>query len=383
MLQLLSEQGCRRFLCRNRDEVRLALQAGLPPSKLALVPPSSPAVASHLKHAHNNGVGAIGFETEADLDKIALRAPGSNVLMVARESSSAENFDALMRRARLLGLEVVGVVHKRDDDEEENGEEEEILRLRKVIAQVRLAFQAGRMAGHLGMRSAYLGEISHNTAEVGTAISACLSNHFGSSFPTELEMSASWSRGALVADSTVLCARIIGKREYRMEDGAEAFTYVLNDGVFGSFGDLFVGKLGLDVLPLFERENNASLVLRPSDLWGCSGDDLDVLAAGIPMLEAAVGEWLVFLGMGSGVVTAHSGSAFSAGEAPQQWKRGGEGEGPVWVVSRSEKEFSSPSKFNFGGKGLDIPAPAAAAAPEEQTMTSVSDDDSDGIVRGE
>ena len=80
VLRLLLDLGCDRFYCRNRSELRLALdEAGLPPSTVVFAPCPVPAVASHLKVAHAAGVAAIAFSTGNDLAKIAARAPGSRL----------------------------------------------------------------------------------------------------------------------------------------------------------------------------------------------------------------------------------------------------------------------------------------------------------------
>ncbi len=156
-----------------------------------------------------------------------------------------------------------------------------------------------------------------------------------------LDLSASWADGALVRDSTQLCARVIGKRQHLPSgddgDDEEFFTYVINDGVFGSFGRTLLDGGGCDaqvqVSPLFfdDAEGGVSAPCRPTDLWGCSGDDLDVLARRVRMPEVEVGEWVVFGGMGAGVVTASAASVFDAFEAPEEWRGGKEKEeGELW-----------------------------------------------------
>ncbi len=77
VLRLLLRLGCPRFYCRNRDELRAALDAGVPPHRVVFAPASSPAVASHVKFAHSAGVAALAFRNGNDLAKISARAPGA------------------------------------------------------------------------------------------------------------------------------------------------------------------------------------------------------------------------------------------------------------------------------------------------------------------
>ncbi len=168
VLKLLSKLGCSHFRCRNRDEVRAALEAGIRPDSISFVPAASPALASHLKFSKANGVQEFGFESENDLTKISLKAPNAKVLLVLRPCAnvlSREEVIDLMSLAKSLELDVVGVAIRE--------EEEDVAFLCKAISLAKTAFDVGRQEGHCNMDTLDLGAIAEVTPEVST-VNLCI-----------------------------------------------------------------------------------------------------------------------------------------------------------------------------------------------------------------
>ncbi len=71
-----------------------------------------------------------------------------------------------MKSARLLGLEVVGVMVRREEKDVEGEEEEKEDHPAKVFSQIRLALEAARLEGHKRANVVDLGPVGEPNEQV-------------------------------------------------------------------------------------------------------------------------------------------------------------------------------------------------------------------------
>lgn len=90
----------------------------------------------------------------------------------------------------------------------------------------------------------------------------------------------------------------MGKRVSRA-DGTR--SYVLNDGVYGCFGRaLFDGGAADAFRPVaLLGEDEDEEEQHASDLWGPTGDDLDLIGRGFGLPDVEEDDWIVFEDMGA------------------------------------------------------------------------------------
>jgi len=281
------------FRARNKNEIKLAASAGVPPARLTLDSRAG-LVASHLRYATSEGVGKVVVRTPGDIKKVKKEFANARILLsLSAPTSGGDNssiFDQgseLLRQSAQLGLGVAGLAF-------EDVEDDATLDVRKQLALVKLLLAVGRgQFGHEGMDVVHLGEVGKNKEEIFTT--------FDCDIAEVTTLTVGFSDPA-VASAFVLCTKIIGMRASCNP------TIVINEGVFGHFGKLLHSDRQLPNPRLLwsddrseEKEN-----LLFCDILGPSGDDADVIGLGMPIAgcpEVEVGDWIAFPRMGSEVLT--------------------------------------------------------------------------------
>lgn len=285
------------FRARNKNEVKLAASAGVPPARMTLDSRAG-LVASHLRYAASEGVGKVVVRTPGDLKKVKKEFANARILLsLSAPTSGGDNssiFDQgseLLRQSAQLGLRVAGLAFEDAEDD---------IDVRKQLALVKLLLSVGRgQFGHEGMDVVHLGDVGKNTEEIFAT--------FDNAVAEETTLTVGFSDAA-VATAFVLCAKVIGKRTASsMIAGGTACnrTIVINEGVFGHFGKLLHSDRQLPNPSLLRTgsEKESSLYC---DILGPSGDDADVIGLGMPIAgcpEVEVGDWIAFPRMGSEVLT--------------------------------------------------------------------------------
>lgn len=93
-----------------------------------------------------------------------------------------------------------------------------------------------------------------------------------------------------VDDSMHLAVQIAGKRVAR---SGERRSYILKEGIFGAFGRVLIDdEVSFKPAPLQAGYSSHSIL--PSDFYGPSGDDLDVIGKGLDLPDMEEGDWIVF-----------------------------------------------------------------------------------------
>lgn len=290
VIQTLSSLDC-VFVCRNKNDLESALENGVKNENIffqheILVP-------SHLKFAHANNIGNIVFRNDSDLKKILKYAPNASLMLAFDVNENEDKVVHLLENALKSGKKVTGIsVRGRKLDDDDNNKIEV-----NSVAKINSVLQKGKQMGHFQQQSKShldLGTIKVN--EVSELKQILKRESVLEEFQVTLD-----SGNQLVNSAFFLAARILRKRRFfdDIQEGETKFSYVLNDGVFASFGHLMLededeeNKEGSDLKPepLIIDEDVKNL---KSDLRGPSGDDLDVIGLDFQLPEMQVGDWVVF-----------------------------------------------------------------------------------------
>jgi len=104
--------------------------------------------------------------------------------------------------------------------------------------------------------------------------------------------------GRFFAETThTLLLNVIGKKKlFDVALGEELVVYYLNDGVYGSFGDVLIEHLIPRILPLEEARGKPLLRSR---LFGPTCDSLDLVVKDVMLPELEVGDWCYVEDFGS------------------------------------------------------------------------------------
>jgi len=290
VLRHLSDLGF-EFRARNKNEIKMAASAGVPAGRVTL-DGAAGLVASHLRLAAAEGVGRVVARTNADLGKIKREFPDARVLLSlgAPKSGGGGNsgiFDQgseLLRQSAQLELRVAGLSF-------EDADESDAIDARKRLALAKLLLSVGRSQfGHSHMDTVHLG------GNISKDVLATLDE--------EVSVSVDYSDAA-VASAFVLCTKVIGKRiAASVAGGACNRTIVINDGIFGHFGQLLHSDRPLPNPQLLDRSEDGPPLF--CDILGPSGDDADVVGLGVPVANGGrleVGDWLAFPRMGAEAIT--------------------------------------------------------------------------------
>ena len=100
-----------------------------------------------------------------------------------------------------------------------------------------------------------------------------------------------------ISPCLTLATRVIGR--HKNNNANSSFVYVINDGLFGC---LSLAMITNETSGLPEPKSliqDEDVDLYPSELWGSSGDDADVVGSGFMLPAMSVSDWLVFEGVGA------------------------------------------------------------------------------------
>ncbi|MGH0167473.1 UNVERIFIED_CONTAM: hypothetical protein FKN15_052914, partial [Acipenser sinensis] len=258
---------------------------------------------SHIKKAASLGVHTMTFDNEEELIKVSRAHPNAKmVLRIATADSgsmfpisikfgaSLEECGHLLKVARELGVEVIGVSES--------------------IANARGVFDLGADLGHemtlLDIGGGFPGsdDFIVTFEEIAKVIKQSLEVHF----PAESGVNIIAEPGRYyVASAFTLAVNIIGKKclpwnkdTFRGEECAKSVKYYINDGGFGSFADIFHCHFTQKAVPY---KQSVGQPLYSSSVWGptCTADDLISNQTQLPELQ--VGDWLIFENMGAYTVS--------------------------------------------------------------------------------
>lgn len=283
-----------KFACQSKVELQHVLAQGIEASSLYFASPTK--VASHMKFASSNKIPLMSFGSFNELKKIQKAAPDTGLLLPLQTPTGHPETDRqwldLLNAAKDLGLNVMGVSF--DGDMLHQGH------FNKMMALTRMAFSIGHSLGH-----------SMKIVNVGNALDILDKDVFGRTVRQHLDGLPDFQImahfGVSFIENVFSCgAKVIGKRvaAYQQQN-----TLVINDGIFSSFRRSLVDEK-------HTCDNTAVMTLNSKnreetdfvfDVFGSSGDDLDVVAQDLVLGHNVEEEdWLFFANMGAFSIGANT-----------------------------------------------------------------------------
>ncbi|XP_041095422.1 ornithine decarboxylase 1-like isoform X2 [Polyodon spathula] len=326
VVQTLARLGA-GFDCASEVELELVRGMGVLPERIIYANPCKQT--SHIKKAASLGICAMTFDNEEELIKVARAHPNAKmVLRIATEDSgsmfpmsikfgaSLEECGHLLKVARELGVEVIGVsFHVGSNSSDPHCFSES-------IANARGVFDLGADLGHemalLDIGGGFPGtdDFIVTFEEFAKVINQSLELHF----PAESGVRIIAEPGRYyVASAFTLAANIIGKKflpcnkeTFNDEECAKSVKYYINDGRFGSFEMICHSHFTEMAVPY---KQSAGQPLYSSSIWGptCAAEDVILRQTQLPELQ--VGDWLIFENMGA--YTVSLGTHFNGFSVPR------------------------------------------------------------------
>ncbi|XP_071448968.1 ornithine decarboxylase-like [Hetaerina americana] len=339
VLQVLAALGI-GFDCASKVEMTQVLNMGVDSKRIIFANPVKPA--SHIRHAASLGVQLMTFDNEVELHKIRSLFPTARVVLRIRCDSEVAQCplgmkfgcEATMEAPRLLalakslGLHVEGIsFHVGSGCGDPPVFRRAIARSRALFdhAESTLGMQLTLLdlgGGFPGNKGSSIDEIAdvingaleeffpvgcgvHVIAEPGrffVASAYTLATHIHSLreppprspsiLPPGIVESLSSSRNTLPE----------GNEDNLEEDKPKAkqqpsIMYYINDGVYGSFGNLLYDHAHVTPIPLKPVHSGSKLIL--SSIWGPTCDGLDCVCEEALLPQLTVGDWIIFEDMGA------------------------------------------------------------------------------------
>ncbi|KAG2490269.1 hypothetical protein HYH03_011224 [Edaphochlamys debaryana] len=308
ILKLLIALGA-GFDCASKGELDMMLRMGVSQSRIIFAHPCKRG--ADFRYAREYGIQHTTFDTSSELHKVAemdpefklvlrIRAddPGARVPLGLKYGAEVEEAPGLLREAKELGLEVVGVsFHVGSAAKNLATFTNAIENARKVFDEASaLGFKmdlldiGGGFTGHFdGLGNVMFGEIA-------TTINAALAAHFPPGGEGgEVRVIAEPGRYFAEASST-LFTPVIGQRDRIIKDGSIHKDYWLTDGLYGSFNCIvYDGQnpeyriLRSPQLPPPETSDPETYL---STLWGPTCDSADVVYKDVALPPLRNGDWL-------------------------------------------------------------------------------------------
>lgn len=326
LLSLLASNGV-NFDCASKAEIQQVLNLGVDPSRIIYANPCKQP--SHARFAAARNVRLSVFDSESELNKLAVCHPGSDLLVRIQVDDSkaqcvmSDKYGApltevprLLRHAGELGLNVRGVsFHVGSGCYSADAFVDAV---ESAAFVHRLAADAGAPmdivdvgGGFPGVDTAQL-----SFASIADSLRYALAKHFPRS-RGGVRLIAEPGR-FFAATSHTLAVNVIGKKHVTGLDGAPHTMYYVNDGLYGSFNCVVYDHAHPEfrVLPDVIGGAEDSGPWHSSSIWGptCDGFDCIVKRTQLPLLE--VGRWLYAPDMGA--YTSAAGSTFNGMPLPEK-----------------------------------------------------------------
>ncbi|XP_061099503.1 ornithine decarboxylase 1-like [Conger conger] len=307
------------FDCASKYEMHLITSLGVDPSRIIYA--NTIKQPSHLKYAVAHGIQKMTFDNEAELIKIsqccenaklvlriAVDDSGSMMPMTKKFGAKLERCPALLKQAKKLGLDVIGVSFH------VGGYCMTPVAYTKAITNARNVFDLAAKIGYkmtlLDLGGGYPGFSLPNISlfrEMAVDINKVLDKYF----PVSTGVQIISEPGRFFPSSAyTLAVNIIGKRvdmEKSADDGKEdganrkTISYYVNDGIHTSFG-LVVFPFAY-VLPSTHKRSKPGERFYPSTIYGQTCDGHDQIVEDYSLPEAQEGEWMLFYHMGAYTVS--------------------------------------------------------------------------------
>nr|CAE46409.1 ornithine decarboxylase [Chlamydomonas reinhardtii] len=310
ILKLLNALGA-GFDCACKGELDMMLRMGVSPNRIIFAHPCKRA--SDIRYAREHNVQYTTFDTVSELHKIAqmnpdfkcvlrIRAddPDARVPLGLKYGAEVSEADVLLRTAKELGLQVVGVsFHVGSACQNLSTFSGAIVNARKVFDE----------AGALGFNMELLdigGGFTGHFDEMGNVMFGVIANTINAAlatnFPPEMGVRVIAEPGRYFAEtSSTLLTPVYGQRDRVAADGSVKKDYWLTDGLYGSFNCiLYDGQNpGYKVVrsPLMADSTDSRTFL--STLWGPTCDSADCVYKDVTLPVLRNGDWLMWNNAGA------------------------------------------------------------------------------------
>jgi ornithine decarboxylase len=300
------------------ETIRRLSQAGYSPQAIDAKPCKTPA---HLAAVLGAGVRTLTVDTADEVNRIAAKAaslgiPTEALALIVRMRGAAhkgfclgatpESLTAVLATAGRRSIAVVGLsldVRQFASSLDASLEGQVTAALAYAQSVVALAKQQGTSLKHVGL-------LGLDKLAMGAMLQATIAAFFPPSSGVTFSIDAT---AHLVDHSTTLVTRVIGKRAAETADGngssgvAQGFHYYLDDGCYGSLGDVFLHRkkflpvaLPHPFPPAHGPDRTySSALLYPSTLWGPTCDGLDCIDKMTTLPELDIGDWVYFRNVGA------------------------------------------------------------------------------------
>jgi len=276
-----------KFACQNKIEIQHVLKNEINPKNLIFANPIK--ISSHIKAALAHKADLMVFDSFNELKKIQKNGAGAKLLLALHVPVGNPERDRLwlelLNEAKDLGLDVVGVSLQKTSEEKGCNSKGYF---NKMMALAKMAFTIGRSLGH-EMKILDVGLMTFLDKET---FEQSLTKHFGGLQPELIGHLGS----DFIENVFSVSAKIIGKRT-----GYEGQkSLIINEGIYNSFGRLLVDEnytIG-DVKSLKSVQKGLHHAL--VDIFGSSGDDMDVIAQDLELdHDVEENDWIFFPKMGA------------------------------------------------------------------------------------
>ncbi|KAI9890037.1 MAG: Ornithine decarboxylase [Vezdaea aestivalis] len=311
ILMLLSKLGT-GFDCASRAEIKQVLDLGIDSSRIIYAHPCKNNV--YVQYAAANGVRQMTFDNADELVKIKKLFPDAELfLRILTDDSdsqcplsqkfgaSLDNTEKLLKAAKRLGLDVVGVsFHVGSGASDPRA-------FVRAVQDARVVFDQAEMVGFRLKTLDVGGGFSTDTFE---AMAGSLNSALDAHIPLSVRVIAEPGR-YYVATAFTEAANVIARREIEDPAGVFPSSYMLylNDGVYGNFSCILydhqqpvpqVLQAGGQMHYREAGESSLSAQLKQYSLWGPTCDGIDRIAERCTFPQLLdVGDWLYFRNMGA------------------------------------------------------------------------------------
>lgn len=305
LLQLLAESGV-NFDCASRQEINSILAMGISPDRIVYA--NTVKNPGYIRYSAQNNVNLMTFDNSSELDKIHAYAPKSRLLLrIATDDSGAtcqlslkfgasmSSAASLLRHARRLNLDVVGVTFHIG-----SGGGAAVDAFPLALKNVRRIFDLGANLG-FDMQVVDIGG-GFESATFEDAARQINRTFEILEFPRTTKLIAEPGR-FLAAGAYTLAACVIGHRS--AEDGTQMIY--LTDGVYGNLNCIIFDHQSPTVHPLYANGDPRERASTEISVWGPTCDGIDFIHNKVHIPHALeIGDWVYFPNVGAYTLSASS-----------------------------------------------------------------------------
>ncbi|KYO32989.1 ornithine decarboxylase [Alligator mississippiensis] len=342
------------FDCASKTEMQLVQSMGVSPERIIYANPCKQV--SQIKHAANNGVQMMTFDSEVELMKIARAHPKAKlVLRIATDDSKAvcrlsvkfgatlKTSRVLLERAKELNLNIIGVsfhVGSGCTDPET---------FVQAISDARCVFDMGAELGFsmylLDIGGGFPGseDVKLKYEEITNVINPALDKYFPSDSGVKIiaEPGRYYVASAFTLAVNIIAKKVVLKEQAGSDDeddtNDKTLMYYVNDGVYGSFNCILYDHA--HVKPILQKRPKPDEGYYSCSIWGPTCDGLDRIVERFDMPELQVGDWILFENMGAYTVAAAS--TFNGFQRPAIYYVMSR---PAWQLMQRIKEEGFPAE---------------------------------------